>query len=131
MKRIAYILGVVAVATIVGYLAIGQYIVETVPGYRLVEGSVEIFNCEEPRNENAADVCPSFYCWKAIYESGQISGEHSFRELRVESPGEGSPVIRGGEIDYGDANESQALTRYRCTMRGDEVLSFDLLGERE
>ena len=131
VQRIAFVLAVLIFVGTLAYLGLVYYAVTTVPGHRFQNASMQVVNCEEPRDKDAAEACPVLYCSKAIYESGRIFGEYHLRRVQDRRAGEGAPIVLGGTIDYVNEDGVHPWTHYLCRMRGDEVLSFDLLTAEE
>ena len=127
VQRIAFVLAVLIFVGTLAYLGLVYYVVATVPGHRFGDGSMQVVNCEEPRDKDAAEACPVLYCSKAIYESGRIFGEYHLRRVQDRRAGEGAPIMLGGTIDYVNEDGVHPWSHYLCRMRGDRVLSFDLL----
>ena len=129
MKRTGYIIAVLAVVALGAYFYWAHNIVTTTPGFGVQDGTYMIWNCEEPRDENAARVCPKLHCWKAIYDSRQAKAEYTAVDVEDHYFGDNKPFILTGKIQYRGQVADDVPTRYRCVMKGDDVLSLDLLAE--
>ena len=129
MKRTAYIIVAITAVGLSAYFYWAHSLVATTPGIGVENGLFKIWNCEEPRNENAVRVCPTLHCWKAIYESRQIKAKYTAKAVEDHYFGDNKPFILTGKIQYKSQAASDVLTRYRCVMKGDEVLDLDLLTE--
>lgn len=129
MKRAVYVITTIAVVALSAYLYWARNIVTSIPGFEVKDGSYVISNCEQPRDENAVRVCPKLYCWKAIYDSRQVTAEYTAVPIEDQYLGGNKPFILTGKIQYRGQVSGDVPTRYRCVMKGDDVMSLDLLTE--
>jgi len=117
----------VATAVVARYLVQGYETAATIPGYSFKNGFMEIHNCDGVRDTNAESMCPTLYCWKAIYEKGGLQAKFKLQAVGGRYFGKDKAFILSGTIKYLDVQENNLPKHYRCTMEGDTVLSLQLL----
>lgn len=127
---IAGVLLIVALSATV-YTGIGFRMSGSAPAIADRNGEVSIENCNEPRNENARNVCPSLFCKKGIHDSGNLPDGYWLTEKgRIKTEGDARTAIYG-EVNYSGEQGNSDQTNYACILSGDQVLETRLMSRGE
>jgi len=123
-------LGIVAIISVVIFIFYTIFYVYKLPGLSRGPKELNVFNCDEPRNKNAASVCPKLFCEKFLRENGKID-EDSFAQITNESGSASSSVsIIQGIIKTKKMNNHYNMHFY-CRMNGDRVLEAEVITGKE
>lgn len=93
----------------------------TLPGTRTTSTGTTVTGCENPRDENAASVCPKLFCRKALREHPEI---HDRAEVSLEqsfTSANGQDSIHVGKVHWNGSNGTEQRN-VRCLMQGDTVV---------
>jgi hypothetical protein len=108
-----------------GMLAVGlvglSLWIGSLPGLRTTSAGTSVMGCDQPRNQNAANLCPQLLCMKALREHPEIDDRADVSLDQSFIRGDGLESIHVGKARWKtDGRLEQRAVR--CLMQGDTVI---------
>jgi hypothetical protein len=93
----------------------------SLPGTLTTSAGTSIVGCDQPRSENAADVCPELICKKALREHSEIDDRAEISLAESFFSVDDRESIHVGKAHWKKEGKVEQRT-VRCLMQGDTVV---------
>jgi hypothetical protein len=91
------------------------------PGLLTTSSGTSVTGCDQPRNKNAAGVCPRLFCQKALRDHLEIGDRAKVSLEQSFSSPDGDESIHVGKAQWRENDKSEHRI-VRCLMEGDTVV---------
>lgn len=95
--------------------------IASLPGMRTTSSGTSVAGCDQPRNRNAAVVCPELFCKKALREDPEIDYRAQISLYQSFTSADGRESVHVGKAQWKKNGQVEERT-VRCLMQGDTVV---------